>query len=94
MSRQPSPASRSRRNALIGGAGVIAGSAAAVAGTRLHSPGAEVAATAAATSPDVPVLLRLADARTGAFDVYVGTRVIQLVDNGFALQVARAAGRH
>lgn len=99
MSQQPSHRAvtgMSRRNALITGAGaVVAGSAAAVAGSRLAlgSGGADARAMPSATPLDAPVMLRLADARNGAFDVFVGTDVVHLVDNGFAAQVARAAGR-
>lgn len=87
--------SMSRRGALFAGAGAIAGSAAAVVGTRLttHQDQAVAAMMPAATNPDVPVMLRLADAGKGTFDIYVGTQVLHVVDSKFAAQVAKAADR-
>lgn len=103
MSNQPivnhpidhAAAGLSRRNALFAGAGVIAGSAAAVVGTRLNSRGDLNSRAAGATTAklDVPVMIQVADASAGAFDLYVGAEVIRLVDTQFASQVATAARR-
>jgi len=85
----------SRRGALFAGAGAIAGSAAAIVGTRLtsHQDEAAAAMMPATTNPEVPVMLRLADAGKGTFDIYVGTQVLHLVVTKFAAQVASAADR-
>lgn len=83
-----------RRNALFTGAGAVVAGSAAVAGTRLALGGGDSPADASiapSAETDVPVMLRLADATKGAFDVYVGTDVVHVVDNGFASLVARAA---
>jgi len=83
-----------RRNALFAGAGVIAGSAAAVVGTRLNSrgePNSPEADAATSTKLDVPVMIQVANASSGAFDLYVGSEVFRLVDSHFAAQVATAA---
>jgi len=84
----------SRRNALFAGAGAIAGSAAAVVGSRLNSrtdATAPAAGAGAGARLDVPVMIQVANAATGAFDLYVGAEVFRLVDTRFAAQVATAA---
>jgi hypothetical protein len=84
----------SRRKVLITGAGTVAAGSVAVAGARLTGGGAS--ARPPATNPDLPVMVRLADARKGAFDVFVGTDVVRVVDDGFAARVVsavRGAGR-
>lgn len=101
MSQQPitqaATSGLSRRHAMFAGAGVIAGSAAALAASRLTSSQDQTATAASATGTgtgtklNVPVMIQVADAGTGAFDLYVGSEVYRLVNTQFAGQVATAA---
>ena len=84
----------SRRKVLVSGAGAVAaGSAVAVTGSRLALGDGGASATPPASNPDLPVMVRLTDARKGAFDMFVGTDVVHLVDNGFAARVVSAIRR-
>lgn len=84
----------SRRKALVAGAGVVAGAAAVASGVRVSFSGEDAAAVTSATGGhDVPLILNLTDPRRGAFDLYVGTEVVHVVDRAFASRVAGAARR-
>jgi hypothetical protein len=89
--REPGTVSRRRlifTGAGLAAAGVVVGAAATIpltAGDNTaqmpDGPGA---------NPTEPVMVHLRDAATGRFDVFIGTRRIQLDDRAFAARLASA----
>ena len=89
--QQPQPGTVSRRKLILTGAslaaaGVAVGAAAAIPLTA----GDDTAQTPVGDGPGDPVMVHLRDATTGRFDVFVGTRRIQLDDRAFAARLTSA----
>jgi hypothetical protein len=97
--QQPDTAARepgivSRRRLILTGAGLAAagvavGAAAAIPLSAGSDPAAELPAQAGG-GPAEPVMVHLRDAATGQFDVFVGTRRLQLDDRAFAARLSDA----
>lgn len=85
----------SRRNVILKGAGlaaagVVVGAAVPLAASELsENRPAEAAGTA--EHPAVPVMVHLRDARSGNFDVFVGTRRVEVTDRAFAARLSQIA---
>ncbi|HEX6355198.1 hypothetical protein [Actinophytocola sp.] len=89
--RQPGVVSRRRlifTGASLAAAGVAVGAAAAIPLTAGDNQ-AQMPDGGGA-NPAEPVMVHLRDAATGRFDVFVGTRRIQLDDRAFAARLANA----
>ncbi|MGR6317338.1 hypothetical protein Q2K19_06270 [Micromonospora soli] len=77
-----------RRQTLTAAASATLGAAA------LTVPGLSAAQnTPTAGRRDEPIVVHLRDAASGAMDVFVGTKRIQVRDRGLADRLVRAAGR-
>lgn len=85
----------SRRKVILTGAGLAA--AGVVVGAAVPLVTAQQAADGSAevetqtANPAEPVMVHLRDAVTGHFDVFVGTRRVQVTDRAFAARLAKAA---
>jgi hypothetical protein len=94
MSYQEQPkASLSRRSVIIKGAGLAAAGVVATAvplAVGELTDASAVAGTAVA-EPAVPVMLQLRDVAAGNFDVFVGTRLVEIADPAFAARLAEIA---
>jgi hypothetical protein len=77
------------RRGLLRGAGIAA--AGAVVGAAVPLTVAEFGETRAAGAPELPVMVHLRDARSGSFDVFVGTRRVEMTDRAFAARLADLA---
>jgi hypothetical protein len=77
------------RRRLIKGAGIAA--AGAVVGAAVPLAVSEFGEPSASGTPEQPVMVHLRDARTGSFDVFVGTRRVEMTDRAFAARLAGIA---
>jgi hypothetical protein len=87
--REPGTVSRRRlifTGASLAAAGVVVGAAATIPLTA----GDNTAQMPDGAAPAEPVMVHLRDAATGRFDVFIGTRRIQLDDRAFAARLANA----
>jgi hypothetical protein len=95
MSHNEQPkTSLSRRSVIMKGAGlaaagVVAATAAPIAFAELTD--ASSTAGRAVAEPTVPVMLQLRDVEAGNFDVFVGTRLVEISDPAFAARLAEIA---
>jgi hypothetical protein len=89
--QQPEPGTVSRRKLILTGASLAAAGVAVGAAASIPFSATENAAAPSA-SPSEPVMVHLRDAATGRFDVFVGTRRIQLDDRAFAARLAGLVG--
>ncbi|MPZ84370.1 MAG: hypothetical protein GEV28_29850 [Actinophytocola sp.] len=84
----------SRRKVILTGAGlaaagVVVGAAVPLVTQSVADGSAEVETPKGI--PTEPVMVHLRDAATGHFDVFVGTRRVQVTDRAFAARLAKAA---
>lgn len=95
MSYQEQPkASLSRRNVIFKGAGLAAAGVVAATGVPIavaELTDASATAGKALAEPTVPVMLQLRDVAAGNFDVFVGTRLVEIADPAFAARLAEIA---
>lgn len=93
MTEQQQPGGMSRRN-ILKGAGIAAAGAVVGAAVPLTVASfGDASADGAAAAPDLPVVVHLRDAKAGSFDVFVGTRRVEMTDRAFAARLADAAAR-
>jgi hypothetical protein len=90
MAEQQHPGGVTRRR-LLKGAGIAA--AGAVVGAAVPLAVNEFGESTASATPDLPVMVYLRDARAGSFDVFVGTRRVEMTDRAFAARLADVAAR-
>jgi hypothetical protein len=88
----------SRRSVILKGAGlaaagVVVGAAVPLAAEALSAePGTAPATTlGSAANPELPVMVHLRDASAGNFDVFVGTRRVEVTDRAFAARLSHIA---
>jgi len=88
----------SRRSVILKGAGlaaagVVVGAAVPLAAEEFsNQPDQSERTESAAAGPSAPVMVHLRDARTGNFDVFVGTRRVEVTDRAFAARLTQLAG--
>jgi hypothetical protein len=87
------PRAVSRRKLIFTGASLAAAGVAVGAVASIPFSANEDTAAGPATNPAEPVMVHLRDAATGKFDVFIGTRRIQLDDRAFAARLTNAVER-
>jgi hypothetical protein len=85
------PATVSRRKLIVTGAGMAAAGLAVGAAASIPLGGAMASASdAPGEDPKLPVMVHLRSAKDGTFDVFYGTRRVQVTDRAFAARLTGA----
>ena len=89
----PESAGPNRRKVILTGAGIAAAGVAVGAGVPLVGSLTDDESGEAVAAPSKPVMIHMADAASGRFDVFVGTAKVEISDLKFATSVSDAARR-
>jgi hypothetical protein len=84
------PGTVSRRRLIFTGASLAAAGVAVGAVASIPFSAAESTSESAGADPEVPVMVHLRSAADGTFDVFFGTKRVQMKDSAFAARLTNA----